>query len=54
MNCPTVRIVTSNGSCIINESDFDEKKHTIFDDSPKLEKAPAKVTVKKSTKKSGK
>jgi len=34
--CPTVRVVNSKGGyVIINQSDFDDKIHTLFEDKPK-------------------
>jgi len=36
MKCPTVKICDGKGSfIIINESDFDKEKHTLFSDKPK-------------------
>lgn len=34
MTCPTVKVQTATGYCIINESDFDAAKHVRFVDPP--------------------
>ena len=47
--CPTVRIKVDNdeGFAVINESDFDPKKHTLFVEAGKSE-APAAKPAKRS------
>lgn len=45
MSCPTVKVKRDNeqGFYIINESDFDAKKHTKFSSKPVNKKVPKKV-----------
>jgi len=47
MKCETVKIRAGDGYMIINESDYDPKKHTLFD------KPATKTATKKSRKKKG-
>ena len=39
--CETVTIETEFGPCDINKTDFDEKKHKLFSEKPKLVKPKA-------------
>lgn len=38
MSCPTIKVKYDNeqGSCIINESDFDESKHELFTEDKEI------------------
>ena len=48
MSCPTVKVKSDNdqGFIIINESDFDTKKHTKFSSKPAAKKPAQKKSVK--------
>lgn len=40
--CPTVKIKTKTGFALLNESDFDPKKHELYE-TPKAPPAPVKA-----------
>lgn len=43
MKCPTVKVCCDDGYMVINESDFDSKKHKLFNAKPKKAKKSKKA-----------